>query len=265
MRSRSFWRNSLILIVAVSIIAPGAVEATVYGGGGGGVGNPTLTATGVSGGASAQCGLTTTESDQDNSGSSDYITSVTTTGATAFGVFYSAVQFNLVTDQQGSGGYEYLDGEFDIGCYNTPEAVATSISLAVTGSTSNVGWAVTAIESIPSTTTAPTTTYCSPGSVPSASESSPCGGGSGAESACGLSSPSYYLPNDWQSGTLADWYTKDITGGSSPCGTLTTFSPMGGITNTNTYIGTVSFAIGSASATSTPSSASWAISLTVSE
>lgn len=253
------WRLCLILIVAGAVVAPGLVEASSFGGGGGGGGSATLTGTAESTNPT-QCGITTTENDQDNSGSSDYIQSISTTGATNFGAFYSSVTFSLVTDQQGTGGYEYLDGEFDIGCYNTPTS-PTALTFSVTGSASNVGWAVTAIESITATGTAPTTTYCTPGTKAPTTQTGACGGAASVEGSCGLSNPTYDLPNDWQSGTTADWYTWDLVSGTHPCGTMSSITPSGGITNTNTYLGIVSFAIGSASGTSTPSSTSWTLTL----
>lgn len=254
-----FWRWFLIAVVTISVALPGLVEANAFGSGGGGTTNPSLVATATPT-SSEQCGFTTTENEQDSSGGSDYITSITTTGATQFGNFYSAVQFTLVTDQQGSGGYEYLDGEFDIGCYSTPASPA-ALTFTVTGSATNVGWAVTAIESITGTSTAPTTTYCTPGTKAPTTQAGACGGAASVEGSCGLSGPTYDLPNDWQSGTLANWYTWDLVSGTHPCGTMASITPTGSITNTNTYFAIVSFAIGSASGTSTPSSTSWTLTL----
>jgi hypothetical protein len=252
-----FWRLVIVLVVTGSIMVPGLVEGSGFVGGSG---TSALTGTATPY-TSSQCGFSTGENEQD----SGFVTTITTTGANTYGAFYSAVQFTLKTEQLGSGGYEYLDGEFDIGCYSTMASPRTTvISISIAGSTTNVGWAVTAVEKLPSAvTTAPTTTYCTPGTKAPTTQTGACGAAAGIEASCGLSNPTYYLPNDWQSGTTANWYTKDITGGTSPCGSLTTITPSAGIHNQNTYLGIVSFAIGSASSIGTPTSTAWALTMTV--
>lgn len=259
--------TKIAVLIALMAALPGLVAGTSFITGSG---SSTLTGTpAVSGGI--WCGFASPVAVvQDTS----YITSQTYTteigtgvgagilGSPAGGLF-STVAFTITILKVGATGYEYLDGEYDVGCSGTPATGTLTVTPSMSViTTTNIGWTEIFMEKAAAVGTQPDYTYCAPGAAAThqptgidVAYGGACSGSSITDPAC--TAATTYLPNDGDV-TAANWYATTLGSAANTCGavaTMASFSPANGLATTSiSWYGTVSFAfynVGAATATGT--------------
>lgn len=241
------------VLIALMAAVPGLVAGTAFISGGSGgtlAGTPTIGA--------SWCGF----AESPNILDSAYLGSITlgTRIGTGTPAIYSSITFAPVNLPTGAGGYEYLDGEFLLGCSGTPSAGSHTVSV---GYATTVSWTGSVTQSTvfveqmnnPAT---PDFKYCTPGggagldptAADAAWNSGLCSGSSIADPACA----SLYLPND---GDIAagNWWAYSMTAVSAACAgsasmtTSSTIAIANSIATTSVDVyGAVSFGIAASSA-----------------
>ena len=261
----------MVAAVAVLVALPGLVDGTAYLAGSS---SSTLQATATAS-PMGECGFDTGNTHTGpGSGGTDTAYFTISSGGTSYGAFYSSITVTSVKAfEVGSSGYEYLDGEVDLGCYNVPAGAAEKLDIYISSTASPAAsgyqWAYLALEGTTSATGpwdasytgGPAITYCGPGAAASSSYPATFGGtcsGSTAQGVCTSSTPNIYLPDDYNAAGTWYVYNYGTTAVSCTAGTgigtttaistssasMTGLGTLPTITNTNTYFGIASFAFG---------------------
>jgi hypothetical protein len=200
---------------------------------------------------------------------SSYITSINYNTAVNTGaavLAYQTVTFTVTILKVGATGYQYLDGEFDVACADTPPTGTLLVTLSTASMTlTNFAQATMFFEKAAAVGTQPDYQYCAPGAVGSvrpvsadAAAGSGCTGSSIVDPTCVAGTPNLCLPNDGDL-TVASWAAYNMVGAASTmtCNTvasLSTFTPALNLgLATDNWYGVVSFAFTSTQATATAS------------
>ena len=249
------------LVVALLAVVPGLVAGTAFISGTSGT-----TLQGTPQTAGQWCGFAKSPAIMDAA----YLGTITQTGQVGATALYSSTTFQPQIRSTGTGGFEYLDGEFDIGCSGTPSTgpitltVTETSSVAFSGGT--VSQSIVFIE-FPGPTSgtppanAPDYKYCAPnaasGAYPNAadqpSSTGTCTGTTIAATECATTA--VYLPNDGDVAATS-WWAYNMVGGTQACPTQASFSSTStqavalSLGTTVDYYGAVSFAIYQSAATS---------------
>ncbi|MDE1837382.1 MAG: hypothetical protein KGJ23_12320 [Euryarchaeota archaeon] len=230
------------------------------------------------------CGFTTNTAPPFDS---SYVTVSSSSGSVGTsGYLYSTITVQLKDAPLGASYYEYLDGEFDLGCAGTPSSPPLSAQISIgysSLSASGASWGTVSIEKVSGVSSATPIgfTYCGAnnpsGFWPSGSDQSfgsgTCTGTNGANAdvqCVGPTSPNYYLPEDGDDTTASNWLVYNwYSASTSPICTSQAswngaFVPAASIpAGTPDWYGVVSIAFGGTTPAATVSG-TWTLTVTVS-